>query len=220
MLVKVGEIIDLFNKIPDRYDQKVLEQIAIAGCLNTEKFLDSKEKSKEAANYVAQRINISRPDFDRGWNGEYSKEKGFVFRRELRGVEDIINIDNDLLHSQLIENLNKNYSDILQLFESKGLLINKEGDQIEIYSPSQLLNTINDMGKKGLTMQRYKGLGEMNPEQLWETTLDPNNRSLIQVKIDDEESSKGIFEDLMGENVLPRKEFIESRAESVTNLDI
>ena len=78
----------------------------------------------------------------------------------------------------------------------------------------------NDMGKKGLTMQRYKGLGEMNPEQLWETTLDPNNRSLIQVKIDDEESSKGIFEDLMGENVLPRKEFIESRAESVTNLDI
>ena len=60
----------------------------------------------------------------------------------------------------------------------------------------------------------------MNPEQLWETTLDPNNRSLIQVKIDDEESSKSIFEDLMGENVLPRKEFIESRAESVTNLDI
>ena len=130
-----------------------------------------------------------------------------MFRRELRGVEDIINIDNDLLHSQLIENLNKNYSDILQLFESPGLLINKEGDQIEIYSPSQLLDTINDMGKKGLTMQRYKGLGEMNPEQLWETTLDPNNRSLIQVKIDDEESSKGIFEDLMGENVLPRKEF-------------
>ena len=220
MLVKVGEIIDLFNKIPDRYDQKVLEQIAIAGCLNTEKFLDSKEKSKEASNYVAQRINISRPDFDRGWKGEYSKENGFVFRRELRGVEDIINIDNDLLHSQLIENLNKNYSDILQLFESPGSLINKEGDQIEIYSPSQLLDTINDMGKKGLTMQRYKGLGEMNPEQLWETTLDPNNRSLIQVKIDDEESSKGIFEDLMGENVLPRKEFIESRAESVTNLDI
>ena len=68
MLVKVGEIIDLFNKIPDRYDPKVLEQIAIAGCLDTEKFLDSKEKSKEASNYVAQRINISRPDFDRGWN--------------------------------------------------------------------------------------------------------------------------------------------------------
>ena len=76
------------------------------------------------------------------------------------------------------------------------------------------------IGKKGLTMQRYKGLGEMNPDQLWETTLDPQNRSLIQVKIDDEESTKGVFEDLMGENVLPRKEFIESRADKVVNLDI
>ena len=171
MLVKVGEIIDLFNKIPDRYDQKVLEQIAIAGCLNTEKFLDSKEKSKEASNYVAQRINISRPDFDRGWKGEYSIENGFVFRRELRGVEDIINIDNDLLHSQLIENLNKNYSDILQLFESPGSLINKEGDQIEIYSPSQLLDTINAKFIKGsfFSLSSNDSIFEPLPEIITQT---------------------------------------------------
>ena len=79
---------------------------------------------------------------------------------------------------------------------------------------------MNENGKKGLSLQRYKGLGEMNPEQLWETTLDPINRTLIQVRIDDVESTKGIFEDLMGENVIPRKEFIESRADSVVNLDI
>jgi DNA gyrase subunit B len=69
-------------------------------------------------------------------------------------------------------------------------------------------------------MQRYKGLGEMNPDQLWSTTLDPDNRSLMQVTIDDEEITKGWFEDLMGENVAPRREFIESRATNVNNLDI
>ena len=95
-----------------------------------------------------------------------------------------------------------------------------KNETTKVYSPSQLLGIILDIGKKGLTMQRYKGLGEMNPDQLWETTLDPQNRSLIQVKIDDEESSKGVFEDLMGENVLPRKEFIENRADKVVNLDI
>ena len=83
-----------------------------------------------------------------------------------------------------------------------------------------LVKQFSKTGSRGLEVQRYKGLGEMNPDQLWETTLDPQNRSLIQVKIDDEESTKGVFEDLMGENVLPRKEFIESRADKVVNLDI
>ena len=106
------------------------------------------------------------------------------------------------------------------MFEMPGMAIKKDDMQIEIFSPSQLLEIVNENGKKGLSLQRYKGLGEMNPEQLWETTLDPINRTLIQVRIDDVESTKGIFEDLMGENVVPRKEFIESRADSVVNLDI
>ena len=91
----------------------------------------------------------------------------------------------------------------------------KEYDNINI-----CLSDILSASKRGISVQRYKGLGEMNPGQLWETTLDPKNRSLIQVKIDDEESTKGVFEDLMGENVLPRKEFIENRADKVVNLDI
>ena len=106
------------------------------------------------------------------------------------------------------------------MFEMPGMAIKKDDIQIEIFSPSQLLEIVSENGKKGLSLQRYKGLGEMNPEQLWETTLDPINRTLIQVRIDDAESTKGIFEDLMGENVVPRKEFIESRADSVVNLDI
>ncbi len=219
ILNKITEIIEIYTKIPDRYDKKVLEQIAISGCLDVNKFLGSKEKTKDAINYISKRINISRPDYDRGWKGEYSIDKGFVFRRELRGLEDSIVIDNNLLESQLIKNLNSNYSELLQMFEMPSELILKN-ETHKIYSPSQLFNTIQNLGKKGLSMQRYKGLGEMNPDQLWETTLDPKNRSLIQVKIDDEESTKGVFEDLMGENVLPRKEFIENRADKVVNLDI
>ncbi len=218
-LVKITEVIDIYSKVPGRYDKKVLEQIAISGCLDVNKFLGSKEKTKDAINYISKRINISRPDYDRGWKGEYSIDKGFVFRRELRGLEDSIVIDNNLLESQLIKNLNSNYSELFQMFEMPSELILKN-ETLKVYSPSQLFNTIQNLGKKGLSMQRYKGLGEMNPDQLWETTLDPKNRSLIQVKIDDEESTKGVFEDLMGENVLPRKEFIENRADKVVNLDI
>ena len=218
-LNKITEVMEIYSKVPDRYDKKVLEQIAISGCLDVNKFLDSKEKTKDAINYISKRINISRPDYDRGWKGEYSIDKGFVFRRELRGLEDSIVIDNNLLESQLIKNLNSNYSELFQMFEMPGELILKN-EILKVYSPSQLFNTIQNLGKKGLSMQRYKGLGEMNPDQLWETTLDPKNRSLIQVKIDDEESTKGVFEDLMGENVLPRKEFIENRADKVVNLDI
>ncbi len=218
-LIKISEIIEIYNKVPDRYDKKVLEQIAISGCLDVHKFSGSREKTTEAINYISNRINISRPDYDRGWHGEYSEDKGYIFRRELRGLQDSIIIDNNLLESQLIKNLNSTYSELFQMFEMPGELILKN-DKIKVYSPSQLFNTIQDLGKKGLSMQRYKGLGEMNPDQLWETTLDPKNRSLIQVKIDDEESTKGVFEDLMGENVLPRKEFIENRADKVVNLDI
>ncbi len=218
-LNKIAEVIEIYSKVPDRYDKKVLEQIAISGCLDVNKFLGSKEKTKDAINYISKRINISRPDYDRGWKGEYSIDKGFVFRRELRGLEDNIIIDNNLLESQLIKNLNSKYSDLFQMFEMPSELILKN-ETLKVYSPSQLYNNIQNLGKKGLTLQRYKGLGEMNPDQLWETTLDPQNRSLIQVKIDDEESTKGVFEDLMGENVLPRKEFIENRADKVVNLDI
>ena len=90
---------------------------------------------------------------------------------------------------------------------------------IEVF-PEDKIEIINDEGKKGLSLQRYKGLGEMNPEQLWETTLDPNNRSLLQVKIDDQVGSQQIFENLMGDDVAPRRKFIEEGASTVVNLDI
>ena len=156
ILNKISEVIEIYNKVPDRYDKKVLEQIAIAGCLDINKFIESKEKTKEAINYISKRVNVSRPDYDRGWKGEYSKEKGFIFRRELRGLRDNIIIDNKLLKSQIIQNLNSSYADLYQLFEMPGELLIKN-ETTKVYSPSQLLGIILDIGKKGLTMQRYKG---------------------------------------------------------------
>ncbi len=219
ILSKISDLKDLLGKIPDRYDQSVLEQIAIAGCLSMEKFSKSEEIS-EIIKYLVQRINLSRDDYDRGWVGKYDKDRGFQFERKIRGVSEQLIIDKDLLKSQLIENVHTNYSDVLELFETPGTLVDENEVETKIYSPSQLLEIILSNGKKGLILQRYKGLGEMNPDQLWETTLNPENRTLTQVEIKDEADTKRVFEDLMGENVLPRKEFIESRAETVSNLDI
>jgi DNA gyrase subunit B len=114
----------------------------------------------------------------------------------------------------------KDYKETFRIFEDSGKLYRDSSEPIKINSPSEILDKIVEVGKKGLTMQRYKGLGEMNPDQLWSTTLDPDKRLLMQVTIDDEEITKGWFEDLMGENVAPRREFIESRATNVNNLDI
>ena len=179
----------------------------------------------QVCDLISNRFNRRFDDFDRGWECSFITEQGFIFKRELRGVVDQFIIDHDLLNSQVIQNINDNFASdngVYAMFQETrpGKLSNGSDNHEEIYSPSQLLDIIINTGKKGLSLQRYKGLGEMNPDQLWETTLDPKNRSLIQVKIEDEAKTKGIFENLMGENVQPRKDFIDEHASNVVNLDI
>ena len=219
-LKSISEGEELLQKIPDRYNKKFIEQIAIAGCLDVSKFKDDKKASDSAVKYIAQRIDLITPDYERGWEGYFDYQLGFTFNRKLRGVDDKVIIDMDLIKSQAVETLSKNYDEMYAMFQSPGKLIGENNFNEIIYSPSQLLEIINKDGKKGLSLQRYKGLGEMNPEQLWETTLDPNNRTLMKVKINDEVESKQIFEDLMGDDVAPRRKFIEDGAASVVNLDI
>ena len=91
--------------------------------------------------------------------------------------------------------------------------------ELPIFAPSDLLDAVMREGEKGLSLQRYKGLGEMNPEQLWETTLDPEARTLLQVKIEHREDADEVFTKLMGDEVEPRREFIQTNALSVANLD-
>jgi DNA gyrase subunit B len=220
LLIKIKNTQDLLKKIPDRYDPKTIEQIAIAQGLDTKNFNDDKKIAQVAADYIAKSLDSISEEYERGWKGSFDFTEGYIFSRKVRGVTEERKIDLSLLKSQVIENLVKNYDEIFRLFEDTGKLFKDSSEPLNINSPSEILDQIVEVGKKGLTMQRYKGLGEMNPDQLWSTTLNPENRSLMQVKIDDEEITKGWFEDLMGENVAPRREFIESRATNVNNLDI
>ena len=220
LLNDIKNIQGLLKKIPDRYDPKIIEQIAIAQDLDIKNFNNDKKIAQVAADYIAKSLDSISEVYERGWKGTFDFESGYTFSRKVRGVTEERNVDLSLLQSQVIETLVKNYDEVFRIFEDKGQLYRDSSEPLEINSPSEILDKIVEVGKKGLTMQRYKGLGEMNPDQLWSTTLDPDNRSLMQVTIDDEEITKGWFEDLMGENVAPRREFIESRATNVNNLDI
>ena len=220
LLNDIKNIQGLLKKIPDRYDPKIIEQIAIAQGLDIKNFNNDKKIAQVAADYIAKSLDSISEVYERGWKGTFDFESGYTFSRKVRGVTEERNVDLSLLQSQVIETLVKNYDEVFRIFEDKGQLYRDSSEPLEINSPSEILDKIVEVGKKGLTMQRYKGLGEMNPDQLWSTTLDPDNRSLMQVTIDDEEITKGWFEDLMGENVAPRREFIESRATNVNNLDI
>ena len=220
LLNDIKNIQGLLKKIPDRYDLKIIEQIAIAQGLDIKNFNNDKKIAQVAADYIAKSLDSISEVYERGWKGTFDFESGYTFSRKVRGVTEERNIDLSLLQSQVIETLVKKYDEVFRIFEDKGQLYRDSSEPLEINSPSEILDKIVEVGKKGLTMQRYKGLGEMNPDQLWSTTLDPDNRSLMQVTIDDEEITKGWFEDLMGENVAPRREFIESRATNVNNLDI
>jgi DNA gyrase subunit B len=220
LLNDIKNIQGLLKKIPDRYDPKIIEQIAIAQGLDIKNFNNDKKIAQVAADYIAKSLDSISEVYERGWKGTFDFELGYTFSRKVRGVTEERNVDLSLLQSQVIETLVKNYDEVFRIFEDKGQLYRDSSEPLEINSPSEILDKIVEVGKKGLTMQRYKGLGEMNPDQLWSTTLDPDNRSLMQVTIDDEEITKGWFEDLMGENVAPRREFIESHATNVNNLDI
>ena len=220
LLVKTKNIEGLMVKIPDRYDQKTIEQIAIAQGLDIKNFNGDIKIAQVAADYIAKSLDSISEEYERGWKGLFDFDSGYTFTRTVRGVTEERKVDLSLLQSQVIETLVKKYDETFRIFEEPGYLLRDASEALSIKSPSEILEKIREVGKKGLTLQRYKGLGEMNPDQLWHTTLDPDKRILMQVTIDDEEVTKGWFEDLMGENVAPRREFIESRATNVNNLDI
>jgi DNA gyrase subunit B len=109
--------------------------------------------------------------------------------------------------------------EILQIFAQPARLLVKD-TEMTAPGPSRLLEIVTELGRKGVDVQRYKGLGEMNPDQLWETTLDPNARSLLQVSVAHADSAEETFSTLMGDIVEPRREFIQTNALNVANLDV
>ena len=195
---------------PRHYPRFVLEQAAISGAMNPE-ILSDAAKAAEAARYIAQRLDTLSEEFERGWHGEPTPDGGLKFWREVRGVREAVAIDGALIGSADARKLDRMATELQQTYLKSGSLRRKDETR-EIRSPSELLDAIFEWGRKGLGLQRYKGLGEMNPEQLWETTLDENARSLLVVKVQHADEAGELFAKLMGDVVEPRREFIQDNA--------
>ncbi|MCZ6467417.1 MAG: DNA gyrase subunit B, partial [Alphaproteobacteria bacterium] len=196
----------------------VVEQAAISGSLNPE-ILSDAAHAEEAAGYIAKRLDALEPPAGRGWHGAALDDGGLSFTRTVRGVSERHAIDGALIRSIEARRLDDMAGKLQEVYARHGKLTAKGTDHI-ITGPVSLVDTITRLGRKGAAIQRYKGLGEMNPEQLWETTLDPNARTLLQVKVGHADDAEEVFSTLMGDVVEPRREFIQANALKVANLDV
>ncbi|MCF4097034.1 DNA topoisomerase (ATP-hydrolyzing) subunit B [Maritalea mediterranea] len=215
---KSRDMVHTINGLNARYDRQIVEQCAISGALSLEVFEDP-AKGEKMAQTVAQRLDLVSAETEQGWQGTFDPTEGYVFERTVRGVLESHKIDASLLRSTDARNLEKLASYLGNLFEGLAKLERKAQSQ-QIFGPFSLYDAMTSFGRKGISMQRYKGLGEMNPDQLWETTLDPNARSLLRVHIKESDVADETFSKLMGDLVEPRREFIQENALSVANLDV
>ncbi len=193
-----------------RYNRSVIEQAAIAGVLNPGVTHDL-ATANAAADYIAKRLDALADEVERGWIGSYVEGEGFHFERTVRGVKDVAVIDSALLGSADARKLDEYAVRLQEAYPRPGMLRRKD-TETPIHGPVSLFEAVTDAGRKGVSLQRYKGLGEMNPEQLWETTLDTNVRSLLQVKVKEVDEADDIFTKLMGDIVEPRRDFIQDNA--------
>ena len=208
----------LLGGLHTRYDRRVVEQAAIAGLLNPDASKDN-ATAQASADIVAKRLDMISEETERGWTAHVTEDGGYRFERMVRGVKDIAVLDMALLGSADARQIDRVAARLSEVFAEPPVLRRK--DKVETLSgPMALLDAIFATGRKGLTLQRYKGLGEMNAEQLWETTLDPNVRSLLQVKVTDATDADSLFSRLMGDEVEPRREFIQENALRVANLNV
>jgi DNA gyrase subunit B len=207
----------LLAQLHSRYNRSAVEQAALAGALKPLATADDPEGDVRAAE-LARRMNAIAEETERGWSGR-SERGGVVLTRELRGVKQALILDAGLMASAEARRLDEHARPLREAFSGPGMFT-RRGDEATVSGPSELLEAVNGAGRKGVTFQRYKGLGEMNKDQLWETTLDREARSLLQVKIREVDEADDIFVKLMGDVVEPRREFIQDNALNVANLDV
>ncbi len=205
----------LLDAFPTHYPRHILEQAAIAGAF-VPGAVD--RDLQGVADKVAARLDLIALEYEKGWQGRITQDKGIRLARILRGVEEVRTLDGPMLRSGEASKTGTFTANLQEVYGTPATLVRKDRSTL-IYGPLSLLAAILEEGEKGNTLQRYKGLGEMNPDQLWETTLDPDARTLLQVKIDDLAEADDLFTKLMGDVVEPRREFIQQNALSVENLD-
>jgi DNA gyrase subunit B len=210
--VRLKRVLDAF---PTHYPRHILEQAAIAGAF-VAGAVDADLQG--VADKVAKRLDLIALEWERGWQGRITQDKGIRLTRILRGVEEVRTLDGPMMRSGEARKSGSFTEHLQEVYNMPVTLIRKDRVQ-NIYGPLDLLAAILEEGERGLSLQRYKGLGEMNPDQLWETTLDPDARTLLQVKVEDVAEADDLFTKLMGDVVEPRREFIQQNALSVENLD-
>jgi DNA gyrase subunit B len=204
---------NLLRGLHSRYNRQVVEQAAILGVLHPEIFGDP-PKAMAAVPYIAKRLDALSEDTERGWEGQFTEDMGFQFERTVRGVKEVAALDQALLGSADARKLDEYAPALQRTFPrpTPPALLRQKDNETPIHGPVGLFEAVMAAGRKGAALQRYKGLGEMNPEQLWETTLDINARSLLQVSVKEIDEANTIFDELMGDKVEPRREFIEEHA--------
>ena len=195
----------------------IIEQSAIAGTL-TAALASNAEQAAQAASYVAKRLDTLLPEKERGWKGEAAPKGGMIFSRTRHGVTSKYTLDADTLRSGEARRLDGMAAELQTWFQAPAMLTSKDRS-LKLSGPLALVDAVVEQGRQGLTIQRYKGLGEMNPEQLWETTLDPSIRTLLQVKVQQADVAEQVFSTLMGDVVEPRRDFIVENALNATNVD-
>ncbi|ATG41984.1 DNA gyrase subunit GyrB [Phaeobacter piscinae] len=209
---QLKRVLDAF---PTHYPRHILEQAAVAGAF-VPGAVDADLQG--VADKVAQRLDLIALEYERGWRGRITQDHGIRLSRILRGVEELRTLDGPMLRSGEARKTGSFTNSLQEIYGAAATLVRRDRSQA-IHGPLGLLKAILEEGEKGLALQRYKGLGEMNPDQLWETTLDPDARTLLQVRVEDMVEADDLFTKLMGDVVEPRREFIQKNALSVENLD-
>ena len=215
-VVREARVVDkILNVLPTNYPKHIIEQAMLSGA-----FLDKKTETdlQSVADNISKRLDLIALEYEKGWTGLAEDNGSIKLSRVLRGVEELRVLDKALLKSTELEKLGSITKSLQEVYSSPARLVRKDKSQI-IYGPVDLLKYILEVGERGSSLQRYKGLGEMNPDQLWETTLDPEARTLLQVQVKDVIEADDTFTKLMGDIVEPRKDFIQNNALSVENLD-
>jgi len=212
MVEDARAIRNILHGLHSRYNRKVIEQAAIVGVLNPN-ITENIETGSAAAAYIAKRLDALEDETERGWEGRFDEE-GFHFERTVRGVKDVAIIDRALIGSAEARKLDQYAASLQHTFPrpTPPAMLRRRDEETSIFGPVGLFEALTNAGRKGIALQRYKGLGEMNPEQLWETTLDVNARSLLQVKVKEADEAEMLFAELMGDEVEPRRIFIQENA--------
>jgi len=218
ILQQARDIVKAIDNLNTRYNRSLVEQAAIVGGLDPEGLSDPARIDKTMER-VANRLDRISDELERGWSGVITDEEGLAFSRTVRGVEETHQLDKALLQSADARKLRQLAARLDEIYGGVPTLTRK-GETTPVFGPASLFKTVTDAGRKGVTLQRYKGLGEMNASQLWETTLDPNARTLLKVEVNQTDEADQIFTALMGDLVEPRREFIQDNALSVSNLDV